>query len=309
MFTIIVALLSGILMTGYPMVLTYRYKDKLTCMAGMMIAMTAAMMSSLLIGTVFGTFTQGQLLMPTVVSILIGMAVGYYTGKPVSLMAAMDGMMSGIMGGMMGAMLGVMVVYQSPTIMIGFVNLIFIVVMSLLVKLIQEEARVIEKKKDTSAQEATGNSLSRLKWLVLPVVLVLLFVMMKTPGIGSSSLKNVSSGPAGATTTESVASNSGSTASNIQAKQKNGYQEVDIKVGTNGYTPDEIKLKAGVPTKLNFQKDYRGGCLSYLIMPDFNIQQALKQGTTTVEITPSKPGKYVFTCGMGMYGGYITVES
>lgn len=298
MFVFITTFISIVVMTGYVAVLTYRYKEKLTCMAAMMIAMTAAMMSSLLIGTVLGTLTNGKLLLPTVLAVSTGMITGYFTGKPVSLMAALDGMMSGIMGGMMGAMLGVMVLYQLPILMIGFINLIFIVVMFFLVKLIREEAGVSEKSSKFWAVEGCGDNMLVRKWYIVPVAFILLFSVAKLSGNGALDLQNAF-GPSEAVQKEVLAQT---------AKQNDGYQEVDIIVGQNSYTPEEVTVKTGMPVKMNFKKATNGGCLSSIVIPDFAIRQVLKKGITRVEFTPNKPGKYPFTCGMGMFGGYINVE-
>lgn len=291
----------AIIVTGYVMALTHRYREKLTCMAGMMIAMTAAMMSSILIGAVLGTLASGNLLLPTVTAVSTGMLAGYFTGKPVSLMAAIDGMMAGIMGGMMGAMLGVMVLYQMPEYMIAFVNLIFIVVMFFLVKLIREEADVSEKSSKAGVKEGNSNVLVN-KWYIIPVAFVLLFFLTKLADNGVLAPLNVF-GSSAASTKESVAQ------TDSYARQNNGYQEVDVVVGQNRYTPGEIVVKASIPVKVNFKKAYDGGCLSSLVIQDFGIRQAVKKGVTTVEFTPNTPGKYPFTCGMGMFGGYIKVEA
>jgi len=230
------------------------------------------------------------------------MIIGYFTGKPVSLMAAIDGMMSGIMGGMMGVMLGVMVLYQLPALMIAFINLIFIVVMFFLVKLIHEEVGVSKRDSNSRAKEDCVLSFLGRKWYIIPIAFILLFLVAKLSGNGDLALQNAF-GSSGAATKETIIQ------TDSYVKQNNGYQEVDIIVGQNRYTPEEITVKAGIPVKVNFKKAYNGGCLSSLVIKDFDIRQELKKGITTVEITPNKPGKYPFTCGMGMFGGYINVET
>jgi plastocyanin len=272
--------------TSYVILFTHRYKDRFTCMAGMMIAMTTGMMSSLLVGSILGSLTQGQLVHPTILAVLVGMGVGYCTGIPISLMAALDGLLAGIMGGMMGAMLGVMVFSQSSSIMIGFVDVIFVVVMFLLIKLMKEEAGINSFKTDRNER------LFSRKWYIFPIILILFVILAKAGGIQALF---------GSTPDSSV------NPLDI-SEQKKSYQEAVIIVGQNGYIPEEVKVKAGVPVKLRFQKGYPGGCLSYLIIKDFDIQKLLKQGETTVEFTPKQPGSYSYTCGMGMYRGTILVE-
>lgn len=106
-------------------------------MAGMMIAMTNAMMASISLGAILGTFiTDKDLTIPTIASVLIGMIVGYLTGRPISLMASIDGLTAGIMGGMMGSMLGVMLQPKSIDIMVYFIDIVFVLVIVLLIGMI-----------------------------------------------------------------------------------------------------------------------------------------------------------------------------
>lgn len=305
MYIAVLSFINVAWMAGYTMVLTNKYKDKLTCMAGMMIAMTSGMMSSLVLGTVIGTMADGKLFLPTVIGVIAGMAIGYFTGKPITFMAGFDGLMAGIMGGMMGAMLGVMVNIQNPEMMILFMDVIFVIVMLLLVKLIREEAGVILMKpketqgnknivKNNNPNNKSGNS----KMIYAAIFgLILLFGIYKISG-------NLS-----ANTTTSIARSDSISQKATEAVQKDGYQEVNIAVSLYGYTPGDVKVKAGIPVKMNFQKDFEGGCVSVFVMQDFKIQQSLSVGKTTIDLKPDKPGTYAFSCGMGMYGGNLIVES
>ena len=93
-----------------------------------------------------------------------------------------------------------------------------------------------------------------------------------------------------------------------KARVERGIQEIDIMVD-GGYTPDRIEVTAGEPVKLNFFRKDPSGCLEQVLLPDFNkaLDLTLNQ-TTSVEVTPEKPGEYTFTCGMNMYRGLIKVE-
>ncbi|MCL5784916.1 MAG: sulfite exporter TauE/SafE family protein [Patescibacteria group bacterium] len=87
-----------------------------------------------------------------------------------------------------------------------------------------------------------------------------------------------------------------------------GKQNVDIQVLPNGYNPDYIKVKAGIPVKLNLAATGGLGCTSTFVIPQLKISKNLVQGSTTsVEFTPSAPGKITWSCSMGMYSGVMEV--
>ncbi|MFH0828912.1 MAG: sulfite exporter TauE/SafE family protein [Candidatus Kerfeldbacteria bacterium] len=79
-----------------------------------------------------------------------------------------------------------------------------------------------------------------------------------------------------------------------------------ITVQANGYSPDEVTVPAGSPVTLTLQPKGNLGCTSIFRIPQLNIEQTLSSGTpTTITATFSNPGRYIFTCGMGMYRGTI----
>jgi sulfite exporter TauE/SafE len=73
------------------------------------------------------------------------------------------------------------------------------------------------------------------------------------------------------------------------------------------YSP--ITVRAGVPVKwtIHADKGTVNGCNNEIIIPAFGIQQKLTVGDTLVEFTPTKPGRYVYSCWMGMIRSTITV--
>jgi sulfite exporter TauE/SafE len=85
-------------------------------------------------------------------------------------------------------------------------------------------------------------------------------------------------------------------------------QEVTTSLTKYGrYSP--ITVKAGVPVKWTIHADEGtiNGCNNEIIASAFGIRQKLKVGDTLVEFTPDKPGKYVYSCWMGMIRSTITV--
>lgn len=91
------------------------------------------------------------------------------------------------------------------------------------------------------------------------------------------------------------------------AQVVNGVQEVNVAVLPNGYNPNKVTLKAGVPVKLNLTTGNALGCASQFRIPSLGIGKNLKQNeTATLEFTPEQKGKLIGTCAMGMF--YLIME-
>ncbi len=87
-----------------------------------------------------------------------------------------------------------------------------------------------------------------------------------------------------------------------------GVQEVVIAV-RGGYDPAHIRLRVGAPARLIFDRQEENSCSEEVVIPDFGVRRFLPaHERTTVEFTPSTPGSYEFTCGMGMLRGRLTIE-
>lgn len=87
-----------------------------------------------------------------------------------------------------------------------------------------------------------------------------------------------------------------------------GMDEVEIGV-RGGYDPAEVRVRAGRPVRLLFDRQETSGCSEEVVIPDFGVRRFLPpHERTAVEITPREAGTYEFTCGMGMLRGRIVVE-
>jgi plastocyanin domain-containing protein len=87
-----------------------------------------------------------------------------------------------------------------------------------------------------------------------------------------------------------------------------GPQRTRIVV-SGGYTPSTVRVEAGRPVRLEFDRQESSGCTEEVVLPDFGIRTYLPaHKTTPVEFTPTRPGSYEFTCGMAMVRGRIIVE-
>ncbi|PGB07168.1 cupredoxin domain-containing protein [Bacillus toyonensis] len=286
-----------LVLTSYITIKTHRIKQQLSNMAAMMIAMTVAMMSSLLVGTIIGANMNGNLTTPVMIAVVVGMIIGYSVGHSFSLLASLDGVLSGIMGGMMGAMLGVMVISQNPYLVTLFMDIIFVIVMMLILQLIHQEAKKTENNTTSSPRKPVAKTiLYAVSFLFVGLVVFFQPISQYIQNFTVATNTEVSVD----TTLESKP---------VKAEQKQGYQESVVTVEQLGYKNENVKVKVGVPVKLRFQKDYKGGCLSELIIKDLNIQKNLDEGDNVVEFTPDKVGTIPFKCGMGMFTGNIIVQA
>jgi plastocyanin domain-containing protein len=87
-----------------------------------------------------------------------------------------------------------------------------------------------------------------------------------------------------------------------------GTQEAFIVV-KGGYSPDTIRVKAGTPVRLVFNRQESDPCSERVVLDDFGVSADLPQGSSVpVAFTPTDPGSYEFACQMGMLRGRILVS-
>lgn len=85
----------------------------------------------------------------------------------------------------------------------------------------------------------------------------------------------------------------------------NNKQIVKMTASSNGYNPNKIKVKIGIPIRWEIEDIGTSGCTNAIIAKDlFSGQISLTPGKTSIkEFTITKPGTYKFTCWMGMVSG------
>jgi plastocyanin domain-containing protein len=92
------------------------------------------------------------------------------------------------------------------------------------------------------------------------------------------------------------------------APDGSGTQQVEIAVA-GGYSPAEVRVQAGRSVRLVFDRRETNPCSEEVVIPDFGIRRFLPPNQkTAVEFTPTRPGSYEFTCGMGMLRGKVVAE-
>jgi plastocyanin domain-containing protein len=94
----------------------------------------------------------------------------------------------------------------------------------------------------------------------------------------------------------------------VAVSRGEGPQEIGITV-SGGYSPATIRVAAGRPVRLVFDRQETSGCSEELVFPEFGLRRFLPaHQRTTVEVTPPAAGTYEFTCGMGMLHGRLIAE-
>lgn len=87
-----------------------------------------------------------------------------------------------------------------------------------------------------------------------------------------------------------------------------GRQEITVTV-RGGYDPATIRVKAGRPVRIRFDRQETSGCSEEVVFPDFGLRTFLAaHQETIVDVTPPQPGTYEFTCGMSMLHGRLIAD-
>lgn len=83
---------------------------------------------------------------------------------------------------------------------------------------------------------------------------------------------------------------------------------IDITVENGVYNPDVIKINSGEKIKLRFFRKDPSPCAEWVIFQELNISEQLPiNRPQLIELKIDSPGKYEFTCQMGMYRGKLIV--
>jgi len=75
-----------------------------------------------------------------------------------------------------------------------------------------------------------------------------------------------------------------------------------------GFYPNVHVVKKNVPVEMEIDTKLRlGGCMSTMVIPEYNVAHLLEMGKTTLRFTPTKSGTFPFTCSMGSKQGEFIV--
>lgn len=84
-------------------------------------------------------------------------------------------------------------------------------------------------------------------------------------------------------------------------------QQITTTLERGRYAP--ITVQEGVPVKwiINADSSDLNGCNNEMIIPEYNIKQKLRAGENVITFTPTKTGKFGYSCWMGMISSSVTV--
>jgi uncharacterized protein len=84
--------------------------------------------------------------------------------------------------------------------------------------------------------------------------------------------------------------------------------QITITVGNHGYTPIYIQVKNNQPVTLTVNTKDVYSCATAFTLRAFNIYKQLgPTDSQTFTFTPTKTGRYTYSCSMGMYTGTLEV--
>ena len=150
------------------------------------------------------------------------------------------------------------------------------------------------------------------RFLKVAGIVVLVFALYNINAqlnvLGAPSFSNLAT--AKASSTNSVTNNNSDQSTDSDLPPiVNGQQVIKMEASANGYQPNYFKVATGVPVRWEVTDTSTSGCTNAVVSRNlFDGQIDLTPGETSVkEFTPTKPGKYKFSCWMGMISGVIEV--
>ena len=90
-----------------------------------------------------------------------------------------------------------------------------------------------------------------------------------------------------------------------------GEQVVAITIGSRGFEPAQIELKAGVQARLVFTRQTEQTCATNVQIPDLGVPttELPMDKAVAITVTPKENGTFTFACGMDMIKGTLLVRS
>lgn len=90
------------------------------------------------------------------------------------------------------------------------------------------------------------------------------------------------------------------------ASVEGDVQKISVDLSQGFYEPNQIVLKAGVPTEITFAQG--SGCTAQVMSSELGFYEDISGGSKTVKLPALEAGEYPFYCGMQMVFGKIVVK-
>ncbi len=143
----------------------------------------------------------------------------------------------------------------------------------------------------------------------MSVILGVVIVLMGLVTLNASLTALGSSVTAQTVAASVMGSRSGPASTAAAPTPVNGVQVLRIDARSDGYSPQVILAKAGVPTKVVFHTDHTRSCIVDTVFPSLGKQVVLPDsGDTEIDLGTLAAGDIPISCSMGMYSGTITVS-
>ena len=91
------------------------------------------------------------------------------------------------------------------------------------------------------------------------------------------------------------------------APARGGVQTLHTFQDVDGYSPGDVTIYAGTPTKWMVESLNGQTCATFLRVPDLDVAVTLHKGLNEIDLPAMNAGTLPYTCSMGMHGGTITI--
>lgn len=82
-----------------------------------------------------------------------------------------------------------------------------------------------------------------------------------------------------------------------------------VLVTADGFSPSEIRIRAGERIVLDVTRTTDGTCAKEIVIPEYAVRKMLPlDEPISIELTPAKAGTVRFACGMDMISGMLVIE-
>lgn len=105
-----------------------------------------------------------------------------------------------------------------------------------------------------------------------------------------------------------VNKNKETVAENDKVASRQEEQVVEMRITYQGFQPNVLTVKKGVPVKWVIKGDQVTSCTNRIVIPSLNIAKNISSGENVIRFTPAQKGEIPFSCWMGMVRGKFVVD-